>query len=140
MDITKKNLTYFKAAGKIALLSTFHKGRGVQVGCVIVYRNHIISSGFNSDKTDPVQMKYNRYRFINNSSPHTIHAEINAIKPIMNRDIDWSSVEIYITRVLRKDGSFAMARPCPSCMKLICDMGIHKVFYTTDIGYAFEII
>lgn len=35
MDITKKNLTYFKAAGKIALLSTFHKGRGVQVGCVI---------------------------------------------------------------------------------------------------------
>lgn len=35
-------------------------------------------------------------------------------------------------------GVFKLARPCPSCMAAIRDIGIKHVYYTTDDGYAYE--
>lgn len=31
-----------------------------------------------------------------------------------------------------------MARPCPSCMAAIKDIGISHIYYTTNDGYAYE--
>ena len=31
-----------------------------------------------------------------------------------------------------------MARPCPSCMAAIRDLGIRDIYYTTNDGYVYE--
>ena len=31
-----------------------------------------------------------------------------------------------------------MARPCPSCMAAIKDLGIKNIYYTTNDGYSYE--
>ena len=41
------------------------------------------------------------------------------------KDIDFHNLKLFVYREL-KDGSIAMARPCPSCMALIKDLGIKK--------------
>lgn len=33
---------------------------------------------------------------------------------------------------------FGLARPCPACMAMIKNLGIKKIYYTTDDGFAFE--
>lgn len=49
-------------------------------GCVAVYKGHIIATGFNTNKTYPIQLYYNRFRESDddekNLSPK-LHAEIN---------------------------------------------------------------
>ena len=104
-----------------------------------VYKNKIISTGYNSDKTHPVQRKYNKLRFNVNEgySPDRLHAEIHALISIANMDIDWSKVSIFIYRKM-KSREFGMARPCPSCMAYIKHLGIRTIVYTTDSGYALE--
>lgn len=134
--ITSKDLRHFNAAAKLAELSTF---RRVPVGCVVVHKNQIISTGSNKDKTDPLQKKYNGERNVPDYSPHKVHAEVDAIKHVMGFDVDWSAVSIFVYRK-RRDQPHGMARPCKSCMKLIKDLGIRNVYYTTDEGFAQEVI
>lgn len=134
--ITLRDRKYFNVAAQVAELSTYKRNK---VGCVVVYKNSIISTGFNKDRTDPLQKKYNVARDIPDWSPHKMHAEIDAIKSIIHLDINWNKVSIYVYRK-RKDRAFGISRPCPSCMKLIKDMGIHYIYYTTDDGYAMEVI
>lgn len=38
----------------------------------------------------------------------------------------------------KKDGSLGMSRPCDRCMQLIKKLGIKKLLYTTDNGFAEE--
>lgn len=134
--ISHKDKRFFICASKIAELSTYNKQH---IGCVIVYKNRIISTGCNKNKTSPIQKKYNNERNIPDYSPHKIHAETDAITHIIDLDIDWSKVSMYIYRS-RKDQPFGLARPCKSCMKLIQDIGIRNIYYTTNEGYANEII
>lgn len=81
--ITKKDMYYFHQAAKAAVLSTY-KNKKNMTGCVVIYKGNIIAEGYNHDKTDPVQKKYNKFREFsdNKESPHKIHAEITAIKHI----------------------------------------------------------
>ena len=37
-----------------------------------------------------------------------------------------------------KDGTLAMARPCSRCLAVIKSLGIRKIKYTTEDGYASE--
>ena len=134
MEITSKDMQYFSQARNIAELSTFNR---VHVGCVIVYHNKVISTGCNRDRTDPLQRKYNRARNIPEWSPHKVHAEVDAIKHVLNLDINWKNAAIYIYRI-RRDQPFGMARPCKSCMELIKDLGIRHIYYTSDDGYVYE--
>lgn len=129
-----RDLRYIKTAAKIAEHSTYARH---SIGCVVVYRNTIISTGCNKDRTDPLQKKYNKERNISDNYPHKIHAEVDAIKHIIDLDIDWKNVSIYIVR-LRKDQPYGMARPCKSCMSLIKDLGIRNIYYTTNDGIAHE--
>ena len=134
MRLTKTHRAYFEAAKAMAQLSDFPR---VTIGAVAVYKHHIISSGCNLQKTAPIQKKYNIYRFSEDTS-HSIHAEMSCLKPLIGRDdIDFKHVDLYIYREY-KNGSIAMARPCDSCFKLITELGIRNIYYTTDSGYSHE--
>ena len=127
------NTHFFSKAKKASEFSTFKR---YHVGCVAVYKGYILSVGFNSTKTHPIQKIYNKERYIGDYSPHSLHAEIAALCLIRNRnDIDWSSVELYIYRENKK-AEPRMSKPCASCMAMIKDLGIVDVYYSTDNGYA----
>ena len=137
MHLTKSHRAYFKAAKAVSSMSDFKKHN---IGCVAVYGHRIISSGCNSLKTSPIQKKYNSYRFEGDLGLHTLHAEVECLIPLMdNKDIDFSRVYLYIHRQ-HKNGSLALAKPCPSCMGLIKEIGIKKIWYSTEDGYACEYV
>lgn len=134
--MTRKQKSFFDAAKAVSESSEFPK---VHIGCVITEGNHrIISSGCNSTKTHPLQKQLNKERF-EVDSVHSLHAEVSALLPLMKEDIDFSKVEVYTHRNYA-NGKIAMARPCPSCMKLIKDLGVKKIHYTTADGYAYEYV
>lgn len=132
----------FAAARKEAESSDFES---FHMGCVITYKKRIIGSAANSDKTHPMQAKYNQYRKFNktkNGIKHSMHAEIaaiNSIPYVTGREVEWSKVKIYIYRISPgKPGQYGMARPCPGCMQAIRDMGIQHVYYTGEGSYIYE--
>lgn len=134
MKLGKANKAYFAAAKAMAKMSDFPR---VAVGAVAVSGHRIISSGFNSCKTDTVQKRYNIYRF-SEDTPASIHAEVMALKGIMNRaDIDFKNVSLYVYRE-NKNGEPALARPCISCMQFITDLGIRNIYYTNNGGFSHE--
>lgn len=112
----------------------------IHIGCVAVYKNHVLAVGYNTNKTHPLQMKYNWYRKKTYPGEFTqkLHAEISCIMQIKDMNIDFSKVELYI---YRENGNkeLAMSRPCGACMKAIDDLGIKKIHYTTNGGFADEI-
>lgn len=115
-----------------------------KIGCVLVYKHHILTYAVNTNKTHPIQKTYNMlYRKFTKSDKPILdfgHAEILAICSVpypIAQTIDWSKVRLYVARNC-KGKEFGMARPCNACAGLIRDMGIKKVFYTTDEGYAEE--
>lgn len=137
MTLTRSHKAYFKAAKAVSELSSFWQ---TQIGCVVVYKHKIISSAANSSKTNPMQKKYNKYRFDGDSGKHQLHAEVQALLPIMDRkDIDFSRISLYIYRQ-HKNGKSALARPCESCFNLIKDLGVRNIYYTNYSGYSHETI
>lgn len=89
-------------------------------------------------RTHPLQQIYNLERFQSASAPPRVHAEVAALAPI--RYLDKKALEkceVYVYRALH-DGSPAMARPCASCLRMIKELGIKKIYYTTHDGYAEE--
>ena len=140
--ITKFDEQMFAAARKQAKKSDFDS---FHVGCVIVYKKHIIGAASNSDKTHPMQAYYNKYRKFNKTKSgikHSVHAEIAAINSIpytIGREVEWSKVKVYIWRICPgKPGQHGLARPCAGCAKALRDLGIQNIYYTTDGGYAYE--
>ena len=132
--MTHSNLAYFAAAKAVSELSDY---KHYKIGAVVVMNHRIISSASNSNsKTHPLQKKYNKYRFTDDGD-HKQHAELAALVPLIRDGVDLSNATIYVYRV-HKNGTLAMSRPCPSCMQLIKDVGIKRVFYTTENGYAYE--
>ena len=80
LSLKKSDMRWFEYAKREAEKSTFPR---FHVGCVLVYKNHIIGAACNTDKSDPIQKKYNRYRHFNNYESHkpvthSAHAEIKA--------------------------------------------------------------
>lgn len=114
-----------------------------RVGCVIMYKGTILAKGYNSDKTHTTQAKYNKWRYREERNmkylPSKIHAELMCLSKIKYLDIDFSKVHIYTYRETKK-GCIAMARPCPSCLAMIKELGIKYIHYSTDCGYAKETI
>ena len=134
MRLSKSHRSYFKVARDVSELSDY---KTHNLGCVAVYCHKIISSGYNSYKTNPTQKRLNACRFTENT-PHTVHAEIACLLPLIRRrDIDFGRVQLYIWRN-HADGTPALARPCKSCMQLISELGIRHVYYTNEGGYSHE--
>lgn len=140
--ISNFDMKMFDATRRVALQSDFDN---FHIGCVIVYKKHIIASACNTNKTSPKQMKYNRKRNFNKSSKptkHSMHAEIRALSLIpypLQQTINWREVSVYTYRICRgKRLGHGLARSCAGCMAAIKDMGIKKIYYTTDEGFAME--
>lgn len=133
--MNKKDMAYFNMAKAVSQTSNFPK---FHIGCVVVYGNRVISSAANYHKTHPLQRVLNKERFDDDAANHFGHAELFALLPIMNRkDINWNKVQLYIYRE-HKNGTKALASPCPGCRKLIKNLNIKKISYTTENGYIQE--
>ena len=129
--MTKKELAYFQAAKAVSNLSD-HK---YKMGCVIVNKHKIISSGFNSEtKCHGVQARLNHQQY-GMVSPGKIHAEISALLPLRRTDLSKASIFIYREN---KEGRKALARPCPCCEKYIRQLGIKHIYYTGNDSLIYE--
>ena len=140
--ITKSDYKFFELARQEALKSNYEPHH---LGCVIVYKNRVVSTGYNSTKTHSVQKKYNRkYRhFREEGKPFhdSLHAEMSALLSLAHsgEKIDFSKVKIYIYRIaVGLPLHMGLSRPCPACRHALLDAGIHHVYYTTDTGYCYE--
>lgn len=134
MNLTKSHRAYFKAAKSMSELSDFKQ---YHIGAVAVSGHKIISSGYNSCKTNPTQKRFNIHRF-SADTPATMHAELSCLLPLINRrDIDFSDVSLYVYREY-KNGDLALSKPCASCMALIKSLGVRYLYYTGDKSYISE--
>lgn len=128
----------FQFAKQIAEMSDFKRQ---QIGCVVFYKKKIISMGFNCHKTHPLQKEYNKIRFDGDETPHSLHAEMHALMPLRHMDIDWGKVKIFTYRICKNDPTKAsLARPCPSCMAYMKNLGIKNMYYTTTEGPVHEVL
>lgn len=123
---------FLKCAEELTHLSDVPR---FKYGAVLVHNKAIISSGFNSTKTHPMQHKLNQRRELAKRDRGFLHAEVAALQRI--RNVPRDSV-LYIVRLSRI--GWQMARPCAGCMQLIREKGIKKIIYTTPDGFAEEVL
>ena len=110
------------AAHAIAMAGNGVGTRGnFRLGAVLVHRNSIVSIGMNSYKTHPLMAARTSWPFL--------HAEQNAI---IRAGMDHcEGLDLYIARVL-KNNDLALSKPCKVCIKLIEDVGIRNIYYSTN--------
>lgn len=131
----KSKIAYFNAAKSIATLSN-HR---CKIGCVVVKGHKIISSGHNSaSKTHAFQTKIDK-NFFGCECAGLLHAETDALLPLIKDRVDLINTSIYIYRKMNNN-MIGMARPCPRCMSIIKKCGIKNINYTTPDGFASETI
>ena len=106
----------------------------LNVGCVLVKNNRLISMGYNgflggSNHTSIVRDGHEQA---------TIHAEINAVTDAAKRGVSIDGTEAYITHY-----------PCLNCYKALASSGVKKIYYKNDyknnslveeLGYEIPII
>jgi dCMP deaminase len=102
---------YVKVAKETALLS---KAKKLQVGCVIVRDNRILSIGYNGTPSG----WDNCCEENGKTKPEVLHAEANALMKLC------SSTESSLRATL-----FVTHTPCIECAKLIYQAGISQVYY-----------
>lgn len=128
---------YLKLAKNACYYSDYTK---VRMGAVLIYKNKVISVGWNSKKTSPIQKKYNKFRGYDvdaSGTENTIHAEVSCLGRAKDIDIEWSRANLFIYRI-KKDESSGLARPCNACMALIKSMEIKNIYYSTNNGWVYE--
>ena len=88
-------------------------------------RGTLISSATNSyTKTHPLMVHYGQQT--GNPNRPYLHAELAALLKCGTR----RPFSIFVERI-RKDGSTALAKPCPICERAIKAWGVQRVAYTT---------
>jgi tRNA(Arg) A34 adenosine deaminase TadA len=107
-----------------------------RIVAAIVYKNQIVSYGFNSKKSHPFVIPYQK-----NEDAIFLHAETDAIKNALKRiSVDQlSKCDLYIIRAKQvssknKNMIFGMSKPCKGCAKCISQFGLRSVIYSTDDG------
>ena len=142
-DLKNSDMKFFQLARKVAETSSFPR---FHLGCVIVYQGKVISTAVNTDKSDPIQKKYNRYRHFNHTTKgcinHSGHAEMMALKKIpypIAQQLDWKKVKLYVVRIAPGlPGGLGLARPCSGCEHRIRDLGIRDIYYSGNGSYIHE--
>lgn len=131
----KYNKLYIDIADRISAMSY---AKRLQVGCVIVKDDNIISFGWNGMPSGwnnecetkvyffepeletsyvfPYEDEVGKYRLV--TKPEVLHAESNAIAKLSKSKESSESATLYCTHA-----------PCIECSKLIFQSGIKKVFY-----------
>lgn len=131
--MTARQRRNFLHARHMAEMSDFRRAR---VGCVAVIGGRVIATGFSQHRTHPLQDHFNRYRDFRGQQnvAAKLHAECAMAASVRHFPIDWAKVDVYIYRVCvsRQHG---IAFPCPACETMLREMGVRRIFYTTDTGY-----
>ncbi len=91
-----------------------------QYGCLIVYRNKIIATGYNYYITYSI---CNQYSYMINK--YTIHAEKDAIMKIKNKSI-LSKCKIYIGKIVNNKINHCMS--CQMCSNLLQKYKCYKTY------------
>lgn len=133
---------YFKFAKQASMESTYRGSHNFSpaIGAVAVYKGSIVATACNSNKTSPLQAKYNVYRFRDANTLDKAHCETILVQKLRWKfgvSLDWTKVHIYLYREY-KDGRLGPSRPCPSCMAMLRELGIKKIYYTTEDGFVEE--
>lgn len=112
-----------------------------RVAACVVFRNDIVSFGWNEMKSHPFQAKYSKV-------PEAIylHAETcaikNALKYISLDELEKSA--LYVCRVKYHDKTkkklvFGLSKPCGGCSKCISTFNIKQVIYSIE-GAGFGVL
>ena len=89
--MTKFDKKFFEVARGVSQLSDFSR---TKVRCIVVDGKRILSSGYNSNKTNPTQQRYNYYRNIDVRFPAKVHAEVSALNSLINKkEIDFVAIK-----------------------------------------------
>lgn len=129
--LTNRERKFFDIAKSVSKTSDFH---GPHIGCVVTYNKILLSAASNSEKTHPLQKNYNKFRGFNvDISINKLHAEVHALSLLINENIDWTKVSIYIYRS-HKSGFPAISKPCKGCFNLIKDLGIKYIYFIDEKG------
>jgi len=126
----------------LAKIAEANDSSNIRFASAVVYRNKIISVGFNRKKSHPLQAK-----FAKNEHAVFLHSEIAAIKNAL-REIpveDLNKCELYITRVKRPKSHsegfiWGLAKPCCGCERAIFEFGIRRTIYTCDEIGNYEVL
>ena len=97
--MTHKEERFFNIAREVSYLSDFKQTR---VGAVVVSGNRILSSACNSQKTRPLQHRYNIYRNFDDyeNSIAREHAEVAALSPLIGRILNGiKSISMFIESI-----------------------------------------
>lgn len=116
----------------------------IKMGAVIVSKNKVISVGWNTNKSNPKQKKYNILRKIPeremnldsmNNGLHCEHMALRNASKQFDGELSKCSIFIYSEK---KDGTTRLSCPCKACKQLIKEYRLHNVYYVTENGYNFE--
>jgi len=112
-------LKMLELAAKIALPTTHNDPRNFLLGCVGIRSDGTTVTGRNG----AVEYSANdtNYQLVPSS-----HAEGRVLRKLGKYGT------LYVARVLKRDGSLAMARPCMMCQTRIKSYKVEKVYYTID--------
>jgi len=89
----------------------------LNVGCVLVNNNRIISTGYNG------HLPNTEHRSVikNNHEQMTVHAELNSIIDCAKRVVSTNNATIYVTHY-----------PCLNCFKSLISAGVKKIIYNEN--------
>jgi len=106
---------YFTQLAQVT--STRSSCKRLQVGCVLVRDNRVISQGYNGYMAGCPHISIVR----DNHEQATIHAEQNAIADCAKRGVSCEGTTAYITHF-----------PCIICMRLLIASGVKTIKYIED--------
>lgn len=114
----KERINWDQYFMSMAILSSVRSScHRLNVGCVLVKNNHIISMGYNGFLPGAEHVSI----VINNHEQGTVHAEQNAISDAASRGVSVKDSIAYITHF-----------PCINCFKILAASGIKEIKYLED--------
>lgn len=139
--LTNRDEKYMAFTRRMAISNQYTLNRAKLAACLVI-RNEIISVGFNSYKTHPLQKK-----FAKNIEAIFKHAEvdciINALRHVEQEELAKATLYVYRVKKLTKDNNFwsdGYAEPCIGCKSAIEYFKIKKAVFSTEEDYKYKYI
>ena len=133
----------FKLAKNASTFSDCH----IKIGAVLMYKNKVVSVGYNTTKSNPIQKAYNIYRNANGREydverqNNGLHAEIMALQHAIRSfkgDLSKCSIFVYSEKREGYKRLTRLTKPCNACSKRLEELGIRNIYYTTNNGWTYE--
>ena len=119
--INGKHEKYLAMARRMAMNSDMRQKHG----CIVVCKGEVISYG------------WNRFANAEMSCTDSFHAEVDAVCRLRKSKTKFpvSDCELYIVRIGREDMGCPLknSKPCSNCRKVICNAGIGKIYFSSEL-------